>query len=414
MRFEMVVGRFQSVIAALVLTVGAMALSTSTAVAQANACAGLGVGRGASLNGFVPFGDDSLWNLDVSGAPVDASSDAIIAFIGANVPVHPDFGAALYRGSRMGIPYQVAGGTQPKVPVRLLAYGDESDPGPIPIPRGALIEGYPRPGNGDRHMLVVDRGGCWLYELYGARPRNGRWYADSTAIWDLTTNGDRPLTWTSADAAGLPVFAGLARADEVASGAINHALRFTLPVTRRAFTPPATHWASSVTSPPAPPMGMRMRLKAAFDVSGFPGSDQVILTALKRYGMILADNGSPMFISGTPDLAWNDDDLNLLKTLRASDFEVVQMGPIMTPENVPSGDAPTISDFSASVPSTHPRSPVTLSWSTSGASYLIVSPTVGPVRGTSVVVRPGRSTTYTLVATNAFGRTTATVSVRVR
>lgn len=414
MRFEGVIRGFQSLMVALGLAGGIIVISIGSALGQPGTCAGMGLGPHAPLNGFVPFAADSLWNLDVSGAPVDPSSDEIIAFIGANVPLHPDFGSALYEGRTIGIPYQVEAGTQPKVAVKITAYGDESDPGPMPIPRRALIEGDPRPGQGDRHVLVLDRDGCWLYELYGARKlSSGKWRADSTAIWDLTAKGERPFTWTSADAAGLAVFPGLARADEVAAGAIRHALRFTLPVTRQAFTPPATHWASTVTSPPAPPMGMRMRLKAAFDIKGFPAGDQVILTALKTYGMILADNGSPMFISGTSDPAWNDSELNLLKTLRASDFEVVRMDQVTTPANVPTGAAPSISDFAITAPSSAPRSPVTLSWTVTGASYLIVSPDAGPVRGPNVVVAPKKSTLYTLFATNAFGRTTATVLVQV-
>src|SRR5262249_5694259 len=214
-------------------------------------------------------------------------------------------------------------------------YADESDPGPMPIPPDALIEGYPQPGNGDRHVLVLEKDGCWLYELFGARIKNGVWSADSSAIWDMTADRRRPYTWTAADAAGLPIFPGLARYDEVAAGEIRHALRFTVPVTREAFVLPATHWASSVTDPDAPPMGTRLRLKASFDISGFSPSAQVILTALKKYGMILADNGSGIFISGTPDDRWSQSELDELKTIVASSFEVVQLGTVYTPSNVP-------------------------------------------------------------------------------
>ena len=201
-------------------------------------------------------------------------------------------------------------------------------------------------------------GTCWYWirtaagstNWTAAYPKNGPWKADSTAIWDLTINEQRPYTWTSADAAGLPIFPGLVRNDEVADGAINHAIRVTVPVTRQAFTPPASHWASSVTDPNAPPMGMRMRLKASFDISSFPPNDQVILTALKKYGVIVADNGGAMFISGTPDDNWNNAELDQLKTLTASDFEVVVTGPVYTPGNVPTGPSPTISNLMANPP----------------------------------------------------------------
>jgi len=182
----------------------------------------------------------------------------------------------------------------------------------------------------ETHVLVVEKDGCWLYELYNASGKSGKWSADATAIWDMTINEQRPYTWTSADAAGLPVFVGLARYDEVAAGAINHALRFTVPTSQKAFVLPATHWASTTTDPNAPPMGTRLRLKASFNISGFPSDDQVILAALKKYGMILADNGSAIFVSGVPDNRWNNTNLNLLKTITASNFEVVQMGTIVT------------------------------------------------------------------------------------
>ena len=386
-------------------------------LAQSGTCGGMNTGRGADLNGFIPFPTDNAWNTDVSSIPVDPNSENIVAFIGASSPLHPDFGAGLYAGSTIGIPYQVVDtATQAMVNVTLGTFASESDPGPMPIPSNALIEGYPKPGNGDRHVLTLDRGGCWLYELYHASKSNkGAWSADSSAIWDMTINEQRPYTWTSADAAGLPIFVGLARYDEVAAGAINHALRYTVPTTQRAFVAPASHWASTVTNPSAPPMGTRLRLKATFDISGFPADDQVILTALKKYGMILADNGSAVFISGVPDNRWNNNDLNLLKTITASNFEVVQMGTIYTDANVPMGPSPTVSSFTASATSVTSGTPVTLSWSESGAIYNIISPTVGPVRGASgsVTVFPTATTTYTFYATNQYGRTTASVTVTV-
>ena len=374
----------------------------------------MSLGPLASLNGFVPFPADNLWNTDISNAPVDPNSANLINYIGAGVTLHPDFGAGRYAGQTIGIPYQIEAGTQPKVPVTLHAYAGQSDPGPMPVPSNALIEGYPKPGNGDRHVLVLDQGGCWLYELYRAIYKNGNWVADSAAIWDMTIDEQRPYTWTSADAAGLPIFVGLARYDEVAAGAINHALRFTVPATRQAFTPPASHWASSVTDPNAPPMGMRLRLRAGFNISGFSPANRVILTALKKYGMILADNGSAIFISGMPDNNWNNDDLGALKSITASSFEVVQMSQIYTPGNVPSGPSPAIASFTANPATVSAGQSVTLSWSVTGAMYNIISPQVGPVRGTSVVVTPAATTTYGLYATNQYGRKIAKVTVTVQ
>ena len=260
-----------------------MLLCFGEALAQTGSCSDMSVGPGANLNGFRPFPDDNAWNTNIAGLPVDPNSANFIAFIGSTAPLHPDFGAGLYLGSAIGIPYQVEDATQPKVPVKIVAYKNESDPGPMPIPPDALIEGYPKPGNGDRHVLVLDKDGCWLYELGRAYLKRTGWQADAAAIWDMTINEQRPYTWTSVDAAGLPIFPGLVRYDEVAAGAINHAIRVTVPVTRQAFTPPASHWASSVTDPNAPPMGMRMRLNANFNISTFPAGDQVILTALKNY-----------------------------------------------------------------------------------------------------------------------------------
>jgi IPT/TIG domain len=383
-----------------------------------SACSGISTGQGASLNGFVPFPSTSAWNQDISTAPVDPNSTAIINFIGASVPVHPDFGSGLYNGSSIGIPYVVVDSTQTLVTVIFTAYGSESDPGPMPVPANAPIEGYPLPGSGDRHVLVLDNSNCWLYELYSSYPQtDGSWDAASAAVFDLTTDSSnidqRPYTWTSADAAGLPVFPGLVRYDEVAAGAINHAVRFTLQNSRAAFIPPATHWAANSSNPDAAPMGMRLRLKASFDISGFSATNQVILAALKKYGMIMADNGSSMYISGAPDDSWDNSDLHNLGNVTASDFEVVQMTPIYTASNVPQGAAPAIASFTASAQSVSSGTPVTLSWNVSGATYFIVSPDIGAVRGTSAVVTPAQTTTYTLYATNAFGRTTATVTITV-
>jgi len=398
--------------AMLAVAVAVVSLFSVAALGQAGTCSGMTVGQLTSLNGFVPFPGDNLWNTDISALPVDPNSANIINFIGSTVTLHPDFGAGQIKNQTIGIPYQIVAGTQAKVNVTLGLYADESDPGPEPIAANALIEGYPKPGNGDRHVLVLDKDGCWLYELFNASVKNGKWSADQASIWDMTIDDQRPYTWTSADAAGLPVFVGLARYDEVAAGTINHALRFTVPTSQRAFVLPATHWASTNTSTSAPPMGTRLRLKASFNISGFPADDQVILTALKKYGMILADNGSAIFISGAPDDRWNNTNLNLLKSITASNFEVVQQGTIYTPGNVPTGSAPTISSFTANPTSVSSGQPVTLSWSVSSSTYNIITP-VGPVRGTSIVVNPTATTTYTLNSTNQFDRSTATVTVTV-
>ena len=377
-------------------------------------CSSMGLGRGASLNGFVPFPSDNAWNQDISQASVDPNSDAIINFIGATVPLHPDFGAGLYQGSTIGIPYVVVSG-DPFVNIKFTAYGSESDPGPMPVPHKAPIEGYPHPGDGDRHVLVLDRDNCWLYELYHSyAQKDGSWKANSAAVWDLLNDEQRPYTWTSADAAGLPVFAGLARYDEVASGQIQHALRFTLQYSREAFTPPASHWAPNSTNTLAAPMGMRLRLKASYDISSFPAQAQVILAALKQYGMIMADNGSSMYISGDPDNRWNNDDLGSLKQVPASAFEVILMDPVYTPANLPQGKPPKITSFTATPAISQAGQPVVLNWTASQASYFIVSPQVGAVRGNSVTVYPTVTTTYTLYATNQYSRSKKRVTVTIQ
>jgi hypothetical protein len=380
---------------------------------QGQSCSVMSLGRAASLNGFVPFPADNAWNQDISSAPVDPNSSAIINFIGASTPLHPDFGAGLYAGQTIGIPYIVVSGS-PFVNLKYTAYGSESDPGPMPVPKNAPIEGYPKPGNGDRHVLVLDRDNCWLYELYHSYLQtDGSWKAGSGAVWDLLNDEQRPYTWTSADAAGLPIFTGLARYDEVASGQIRHALRFTLQYSQSAFTPPASHWAGNYTNTYAAPMGMRLRLKSSYDITSFPPQSQVILAALKKYGMIMADNGSSMFISGDPDNRWNNSDLNTLKQVPASAFEVVLINPLYTPSNVPTGPLPAIISFTANPSTASAGQPVTLSWKVTGASYFVISPQVGAVRGTSTVVSPTVTTAYTLYGTNQYGRSTATVRVTV-
>src|SRR4029077_14202244 len=238
--------------------------------AYAQSCAQMSLGRGASLHGLLPFPADTAWNQDVQTAPVEPNSAKIINFIGPSITLHPDFGAGQHAGSSIGIPYIVVSGA-PLVKIQYTAYGSESDPGPMPVPKNAPIEGYPKPGTGDRHVLVLDRDDCWLYELFGSHLQaDGSWKAASGAVWDLLNGEQRPYTWTSTDAAGLPVFPGLARYDEVASGEIRHALRFHRQSSRAAFTPPASHWAANSTNQYAAPMGMRVRLKSSYDISSFP------------------------------------------------------------------------------------------------------------------------------------------------
>jgi len=373
----------------------------------------MSVGREANLNGFLPFPSDSAWNQDISSSPVDPNSSAIINFIGDSTPLHPDFGAGLYDRQSIGIPYIVVSGS-PFENVKYTAYGSESDPGPMPIPKNAPIEGFPNPGNGDRHVLVLDRNNCWLYELYSSYLQtDGSWKAASGAVWDLLNDEQRPYTWTSADAAGLPIFPGLARYDEVARGQISHALRFTLQNSQTAFTPPASHWAGNSPDPYAAPMGMRMRLKSSYDITSFPPQSQVILAALKKFGMIMADNGSSMYLSGDPDNRWNNDDLGALKQVPASAFEVVLINPLYTPNNVPTGPSPVINNFTANPSTISAGQPTTLTWNVTGASYFVISPQVGALRGNSIIVSPTVTTTYTLYGTNQYGRSTSRVKVTV-
>ena len=372
-------------------------------------CSQMTTGTSASLGGFVPFASSSLWNTDISGMAVDPNSDSMINnWVGASTHMHPDWGT----DPTYGIPYVVVSGKQSLVDVNLGAYPDESDPGPMPVPANAPMEGGSG-STGDRHVLVLDNGNCFLYELYNSSVNgDGRWNADSTAVWDLLGDEQRPYTWTSADAAGLPILPGLVKYDEAASGTISHAFRFTLPHTRAAFIPPASHWAGNTSDSSAPPMGMRLRLKASYDISSYSTQMQTILKAMQKYGLILADNGSSLYVTGASDSRWGSD-LESLKNVPATAFEVVAMNPVYTSANVPTGNPPSISAFTATPAHVAAGGAVTLSWTASGSSYVIVSPGAGVVRGTSTTVNPSTATTYTLIATNAFGRTTATVSVAV-
>jgi hypothetical protein len=257
------------------------------------------------------------WNQRVDTLPVAAGSRRIVASIGAAGHLHPDFGSGLWEGRPIGIPVTVVDKATPRSRVTF-DYADESDPGPYPIPADVRIE-----GGGDAHAILVDADACTLYELYALTRAGSGWHAGSGAVWSLTSNRLRPAGWTSADAAGLPILPGLARYDEVAAGRIDHALRFTVSRTRRAYVWPARHYASSATSAALPPMGLRLRLKASYSLAGFPPQARVVLQALKRYGMIVADNGSSWYISGAPDERWSNDDLHTLGRVPGSAFEVV-------------------------------------------------------------------------------------------
>lgn len=284
------------------------------------------------ISGCPIFPSDNPWNRDVSNDPVDPNSDQYIASINQGAQfLHADFGS----DPTYGIPYAVVPGSQPFVPITFTAYGDESDPGPYPIPPDAPVEGggngVNAPGTGDRHVLVLDSGNCQLYELYSAyKDSSGPgWSAASGAIFDLYSDKLRPDGWTSADAAGLPILPGLVRYDEVQSGKITHALRFTVWQTQKGYVHPATHQAGATTNPAFPPMGLRVRLKASHDVSGYTGEARVVLNALRKYGMFVADNGSSWFITGATDSRWDNSDLDQLKTVPGDAFEVVQLGTIL-------------------------------------------------------------------------------------
>jgi len=263
------------------------------------------------------FPADNAWNQRVDSLPVAADSATLVASIGLDAPVHADFGSGLYEGSIIGIPFDVVTHKTPRSRVPF-GYADESDRVRYPIPRNVHVE-----GGSDRHALLVDRDACRLYELYDLHRSGSGWAAGSGATWSLRSDHLRPSGWTSADAAGLPIFPGLARWDEERRGVIDHALRFTAARTRRAFVYPARHYASSSDDPSLPPMGLRVRLKASFDVRPFPRQARIVLVALKRYGMLLADNGSNWYISGAPSPGWSNDQLHTLGRVTGSDFEVV-------------------------------------------------------------------------------------------
>jgi hypothetical protein len=290
---------------------------------------GAGSGDGPTVGRCTVFSAESAWNQDVSDLPLHPESDAFIESIGTDGTLHPDFGT-VWDGAPIGIPYVVVDG-QAKVAIDFGDYSEESDPGPYPIPADAPIEGG-NDSDGDRHVLVVDESDCTLYELYRGFPNDdGSWTADSGAVWPLAGNPSRPAGWTSADAAGLPILPGLARYDEVVErGEVLHALRFTVSQSQKAYVAPASHYASSSTDPSLPPMGLRLRMKADFDCSAMSAEVRVLCTGLKRFGMIVADNGSDWYVSGAPDSRWNDENLNDFKTIPGSAFEVVDTGSFVT------------------------------------------------------------------------------------
>ena len=293
--------------------------------------AGLAPAQAPIVGNCAVFPADNIWNTRVDQLPVHPSSSTWVNTIGASAHVHPDFGSGLYNGEPIGIPYVTVPGTQTKYPATF-TYQSESDPGPYAIPLKAPIEGGSS-STGDRHVISVDTDNCILYEIYDAFPQAASWKAGSGAIFNLRSDALRTSTWTSADAAGLPIFPGLVRYDEIVAGEIRHAIRFTVPQTQKAFVWPARHEASSLTSAQYPPMGARFRLKSSFDISGFSATNQIILKALQRYGMMLADNGSSWYISGAPDSRWNNDDLHVLNSIAGSNFEAVDVSTLMEDPN---------------------------------------------------------------------------------
>jgi hypothetical protein len=314
---------------------------------------GLGVlaSAQATIGNCTVLPADNIWNTPVNTLPVSPSSSTWVNTIGASTGVHPDFGAALWNGAPIGIPFVTVPGTQTKYPAAF-TYQSESDTGPYAIPLNAPIEGGSS-STGDRHVIAVDTDNCILYEIYAAYPQSASWQGGSGAIFNLKSDALRPATWTSADAAGLPIFPGLLRWEEAASGVIRHAIRFTVPQTQKAYVWPARHYASSLTGTQYPPMGARFRLRASFDISPYSATNQVILQAMKTYGIILADNGSAWYISGAPNPNWNDSDLHLLGNVKGTDWEAVDVSPLMisgdSGQALQPGISVTVSPSTASV-----------------------------------------------------------------
>ena len=391
------------------------AQTTAQTVAQTPTSKNISLGDMGAMNGWVPSPNDA-WHQDITNAPVDPASSAIINTSGslADEHLHPDF------GSYFGIPYTVVDSSDtPLVPVTPIWYVGDSDVTLYPMTPTTPIEGAPGPcpvdGN-DRHAIVLDRNTGVGYELFQASYCNSKWTASSTALWDFTETEKRPYTLTSVDAAGLSVFEGLIRYDEILAGSINHAIRFTATFTKNDanggyFTAPATHAAGNNWGT-GNIIGMRIRLKADFDISGFSLTNQIILKAMKQYGMILADNGGNMFFQGTPDPRWNDNDLDALKAIPSSDFDVVKMAPVYDSATAPTGNPPQITSFTASQTNVAPGTPVVLTPVVTDASYSYVD-LAGFTRG-PITVTPSATTTYTLTSRNAFGTSTTPVTVTVQ
>ena len=294
--------------------------------------AGVAPAQAPTLGNCTVLPVDNIWNTPVDQLPVSPNSSTYVNTIGATTGVHADFGSGLWDGGPIGIPFITVPGTQTRYPASF-TYADESDPGPYAVPLNAPIEGGST-SSGDRHAISIDVDHCILYELYAAYPQAASWQAGSGAIYNLLSNNLRVASWTSADAAGLPIFPGLVRYDEILAGEIRHALRFTVPQTQKAYVWPARHYASTLTAAQYPPMGVRFRLRADFDISSFSPANQIILRALKKYGMMIADNGSPWFLSGAPDARWNNDELHDLGRIHGSDFQVVDVsGLIISPDS---------------------------------------------------------------------------------
>ncbi|MEA2685749.1 MAG: hypothetical protein QOE93_944 [Actinomycetota bacterium] len=365
--------RLSTVVAALALaaTVLQAAPSGATPVPGAPACP--------------TFPADSFWHADVSALPVHPQSSTWVASVGATAKLKADFGSGLWDGGPIGIPFTTVPGTQPRVPVTF-DYADESDAGPYPIPANAPIEGGPA-ATGDRHVLAVDRDACRLWELYSAYPQNGgtSWTAGSGATWDLRSNAMRPLGWTSGDAAGLPILPGLVRRDEIAAGVIDHVIRVTAPRTANAYVWPASHKATTGGAAD-PPMGAWFRLRADFDISGFSAENQVILRALKKHGMVLADNGSSWFMSGAPDPGWNNDDLQGLRTVPGSAFEAV--------------DVSSLKVSSTSYATTAGGGPVPTTTTTTTKPPATTTTTTKPPTTTTTTKPPATTTTTTVPSAN--------------
>ena len=354
-------------------TTGALALVVAASVLQFVPASEARPVPGAPACPMTPA--DSFWHTDVSALPVHGQSSTWVASVGTTAGLKADFGSGMWNGGPIGIPYTTVPGTQARVPVSF-DYADESDPGPYPIPPNAPIEGGSASG-GDRHVLVVDRDACRLWEMYSAYPQNGgtSWTAGSGATWDLRSNAMRPLGWTSADAAGLPILPGLVRYDEVAAGEIDHVIRFTAPRTAGAYVWPASHKAQTGGASD-PPMGAFFRLKASFDISGFSAQNQVILRALKKHGLVLADNGSSWFMSGAPDPGWNDDDLNRLRSVPGSAFEAVDVSArkVSSTSYAINGAGPTTTTAPPSTTTTVPPSTTTTTAVPPPSGNLVANP----------------------------------------